>query len=215
MRNVLTKKGTTMITSLRTKYAARTQDRDDRGSVLILAMIFVLVASMAMLALAGWTTTSLNATNAFTSARNSQYAASGAVTVAENSIRYATLLSPTQAQNVATPLGYCWQPANNSNISQLTTDNVTIAVWCTTTENLASSSTRVVDFYACESDLPDSASATDVAAAGALCQQAPLLHARVTYDDYPPGGSTPLSSQCSTWCGQGTTLNLWKWSPTV
>jgi hypothetical protein len=201
------------MTSLRNRLAKRQEAApDERGSILILALVFITAVSLVLLALASWTTNDLTNSTNFANARNANYAASGTTTVAINSIRYATLLSAGQAQNTATALSYCWQPSASPAVSQLTTDGVTIAVWCSTVEDLASASTRVVSFYACKSTLTASSSASTISAAATACAASPLLYAQVTYDDYPPGGSTPLTTQCSTWCGQGTTLNSWKWA---
>jgi hypothetical protein len=187
---------------------------DERGSVLILALIFLVVISMTIGALASWTMNDLNNTTAFTSARATHYSASSVTNVAIQSIRYATLLPSNQTQNVATALGECWAPAAGGPpaVSQLTTNNVTVAVWCSTVENLKSAQTRVVDLYACVSTLSGSSSPSTVTATATACQSAPLLHVQVTFDDYPPGGGSLLVSQCSTWCGEGITLDTWSWA---
>jgi hypothetical protein len=187
---------------------------DERGSILILGMIFLIVISMTIASLASWTMNDLNNTNAFTNARATTYASTSVVNVAVQSIRYA--IDPTGrgfTQNTVTALGECWNPAAGgpAGVSQLTTDNVTVAVWCQTVENLNSPATRVVDLYACVSTLTSASSTAIINAAASDCQSSPRLHVEVTFDDYPPGGSPPLTTQCTTWCGDGTSLDTWVW----
>lgn len=187
---------------------------DERGSILILGMIFLIVISMTIASLANWTMNDLNNTTTFTNARATTYAATSVANVAVQSIRYA--IDPTGVtltQNVATPLGECWVPASGgpTGVSQLTTDGITVAIWCSTVENLNSPATRVVDFYACVSTLTAASTAGEISTAASDCEANPRLHVEVTFDDYPPGGSSPLTTQCSTWCGDGTSLDTWVW----
>ena len=181
-------------------------DGDERGSILILAMIFIVVVSVTVLTLANWTTSDLNNSTQFTNARSTDYATSSVVNVAINSIRYTPLPAATPTQNTPTALGECWTPESGT-VSQLTTVensiNYTVTAWCTTTENLASANTRVVDIYACLSTVTASA-----------CEISPLLHVEVTFDDYPAGDAPLDTTQCSTTttCGQSVTINKWDWA---
>ena len=178
----------------------RERGRDQKGAVLILALAYIVIVSVMVAVLTTWATNDLNNSTKFSSARSMDYAASSAVEVAINSIRYYpnTLILPTQTLN-ANPPSYCWQPATNG-ASTLTTDGFTISVWCSTAEDLGSAQTRTVTFSACLSTV----SATN-------CAATPLLQAIVIFDDYPSGGSTPLKTQCSTYCGDGATLASWDW----
>lgn len=186
--------------------------RDEVGAVLILAMAYIVTVSLIVMTLSSWATNDLHNTTSFNSTSSLHTAAGSVTNTAIESIRYATLLSNGQAQNVATPLSYCWQPTSGF-VSQLTIDQATVAVWCTSVENLNSAATRVVTFYACQSTLTSSSSSSVVAAAGAACSQpnASILTAVVTYDDYPPGSSPALTQQCSLYCGEGATLTSWVW----
>jgi len=185
---------------------------DERGSILILALIFIVVVAGTLLSLASWVTNDLTNSTAFNNSRNDHYSATSVANVAVDSIRYATLLSSGQTQGVATSPGPCWTPAGNLAFSQLTTDGVTMAAWCSTTENLVNEKTRVVNVYSCPSTLTGTSTTVQINAAASACQTSPFLSVQVTFDDYPPGGSLPLTVQCSTWCGQGETLNKWTWS---
>jgi hypothetical protein len=183
--------------------------RSERGAVLILALIYIVSISVIVGALTTWALNDLNNTKAFHSASALDYAATSAVEVAVQSIRYAPLYSETMSPS----LGYCWTPAAGY-VSQLTVNNDTVAVWCSTVESLASAQTRVVTFYACKSTLTSSSSSPTVLAAAVACSgpNSDILTAKVTFDDYPPGGSAPLISTCTQACGQSATTDKWSFT---
>ena len=191
---------------------ARSGRRDEQGAILVLALIYIFAVGLIVAALATWASNDLKNTAKFTSARATSYSATAAMNVAIQSMRYHSQLSGNVTQNVATPLSYCWTPVGNPQVSQLTTNGVTVAVWCSTVENLASAATRVVTFSACQSTLNASSSAGAISSAASACAASPLLQAVVTFDDYPPGGSAPLTTQCTTWCGEGSTIDTWIWA---
>jgi hypothetical protein len=142
-----------------------------------------------------------NSTN-FKSARSLHYAATSATNVAIQSIRYTPLLSTNQTLN-ASPPGICWGSGTTSELTGI--DGVGgMAVWCSTKWTPTSAATRVVTFSTC----------LDTVGAAA-CAAKPLLQAVVTYDDYPPGISSPTSVQCFTFCGTSMTVNNWVWLPVV
>ena len=89
--------------------------------------------------IATWATNDLNNTAKFTSARTLQYAFNGATEVAVQNIRYTPLLATT----VPGPAS-CWTGGSSVQI-----DNQNIDVWCSTSYNPTSPSTRVVTFNAC------------------------------------------------------------------
>jgi hypothetical protein len=173
--------------------------RDESGAVIILALVFLVAVSVMVLALAGSTSNDLANSLNFTSARTVDNAASNAIDVAIESMRYTPLLtagSTDQTLN-ASPPSYCWGGPGNSQLAN-------IDVWCSTVWNPASANTRVVTFSACQST------------AGAVaCALHPLLQAVVTFDDYPVGVSAPNTAQCAVYCGTGMTVNSLIWSPAV
>jgi hypothetical protein len=185
--------------------------RDERGSSLILALIYIVSVSLIVGALADWTMNDLNNTRTFQSASSLEYAATSATQVAIQSIRYTPLYSET-ASNIAPGIGYCWTPASGSYLSQLNNFNgFNVTVWCSTVENLASANTRKVSFYACKTPSPAPTNITTADADGLLCSETPLLYAQVAYDDYLPGATT-LSSTCvNPNCGYGATELQWTW----
>ena len=181
-------------------------DRDETGAVLILALAFILAIGLVVGTLAAWASNSLRNTTQFQSASELHYALSSATNTAVESIRYSPLPSnPTLAENngQATPIGECWTPSSGS-ASTLTVDGYSVAVWCTTTIDLAQNTTRVVSLFTCLSTVN-----------AAQCAAAPLLAAQVTYDDYPTGGGVTLTEQCNLEngaCGFGQTLDYWTWN---
>jgi hypothetical protein len=183
---------------------------DESGAVLILALIYLVSVLIVVTALTGWVTNDLNNTAHFSSASSTTSAVGGTMNVAIASIRTTPLLPDSQTQGVASPLTYCWTP-DSGYVSEQTLDNTTVAVWCSTVENLSSTNTRVVSLYACPTTLTPASSSSDAAAAATQCQSSPRLQTVVTFDDYPPGGSSALTKQCTLWCGQGMYMQSWVW----
>jgi hypothetical protein len=173
---------------------------DERGAMLIMALVYLVAVSMVVLPLCGWAMNDLNNTTHFDNTRNLHFAAQSVAEVGIQSIRYNTGLTNSQAQNTPTALAPCWTPVSDT-VSEETVNNIAITVWCTTTENLSSSSTRVVTVYACPSG-----------GSSATCAADPTLTGVVTFDDYPPSGTAPLTVQCTLWCGAGSTLVSWSWA---
>ena len=72
------------------------------------------------------------------------------------SIRYKPIPARRQPQGVATAVSYCWSPPSvingSTQVSDLTIDGYTVAVWCSTIEELSSSDTRDVLLYACRDE---------------------------------------------------------------
>jgi hypothetical protein len=205
--------------SRRTESRGGRGPESDRGSVLILALVYIVAISLIVGALATWALNDLNNTTHFDNASASDYAISGATEVAIQSIRYTPIVPQTAFPwtGTGTPpdVGYCWQPASpgNAYVSQVTIDSDQVAVWCSTVQNLASSSTRVVTLYACASSLTSSSSETAVLLAGNACQQNPALTATVAFNDYPAGDSNPLTQTCGPGdCGYGAITEEWNWA---
>lgn len=178
------------------------KEESERGAVLILALVYIVVIGLTVAALTNWASNDLNNTTKFQDASSEHYALSSAMDTAIESERYAPVpTNPGSGQYGGTPLGECWQPASGT--YQITVNNYSIAVWCTAEINLSSSSTRTLTAYACPSSLSSSA-----------CEAAPSLTAVVTYDDYPDPAGTQLTSQCNVnggQCGYSETLVSWTW----
>lgn len=205
---------------------------DETGAVLILALVYIIVISITVGALAYWATNGLNNTTQFYTGAQLQYAASAAVQTAVQSIQTApqpgdpdatqmyngvsveiqnivhTVAGTTYPLYTSSP-GVCWNNAAGTvTVSSLTFySTLTIDVFCSTVENLSHSvganGTRVVTISACQY----SASLT-----GTSCASSPLLQAVFSFDDYPSGGGSLLTQQCNVEglaCGEGSTELSW------
>lgn len=178
---------------------------NETGAVLILALIFLGVVGMVVGSLATWATNDLNNTTQFTSARTLQYAVSSTMNNAIENIRYTPLLGAGQTLS-ASPPAACW---GTGSTSELTVNNVNVAVWCSTAWNAPSAQTRIVTFSACP--ITPSQSGLSASALATACVANPTLTSIVTYGDYPPGFSAPNTSQCIVYCGTSMTINSWVW----
>lgn len=171
-------------------------DHNDAGAILILALVFLIVVSATVAVLTTWASNDLKNTNNFQDAQSMDYAVTSAMETAINSIRYTPLVGTNQTLN-ASPPNYCW---GTSAPSSLTTDGVSVAVWCSTFQDLQSQQTRTVTLSACKSSV-----------SAAACSSTPTLQAVVIFNDYPPSGATVLTQSCTTYCGEGATLESWDW----
>ncbi len=181
----------------------RRGSKDESGAILILALVYIVVVSVIVLAMSSWATNDLKNTTVFTNVNSTNYAATSATDVAIQSIRYNPIPSSTPGGGAPTPYAECWVPTSGT-VSQLTVDNVNIEEWCSTTENLASPQTRVVTLDAC------------VGSGAASVCSSPWLVAVVAFNDYPPGGQPLLPTQCNLMaqktCGEGVTIESWTWN---
>ena len=211
-----------------TRRVSEHRENDERGAILLLALIYIVAVSVFVGALAYWATNDLNNTSEFFSASQIQYAASSATDVAVQAIRYFPQ-PPNPTANVyasvptGTPLpvtgsgysspGTCWsvtgstvEPAGAAaGTSSITIGGDTLTTWCSTIEILSQSTgnsgTRVVTVNTCLASQTAS-----------QCVAAPLLTAIVSFDDYPVGGGLALTSQCNVegvTCGEGSTIISW------
>jgi hypothetical protein len=162
-------------------------------------MVYIIVVSTIVGALASWTMNDLHNTKNFSSVQSLQSVATSATEVAIQSIRYTPLLGANQTVN-ANPPSYCWGSSAPSQFTVPAFPSLTMDVWCSTVWNPLTAQSRVVTFSTCLSSYSNSA-----------CADSPLLQAVVTFDDYPSTGSAPIQGPCSLWCGIGMTLNSWVW----
>jgi hypothetical protein len=196
-------------TSRRTRAQGRRRHEDERGSSLILALIYIVSISLIVGALADWAMNDLTNTTHFQNASSLDNAVSGATEVAIQSIRY----YPNYG-NTNTTYGACWNLTGSNLASAVTINNDLVAVWCFTVEKLLSPSTRYVTFIACPETALALSTAPNVSAAESSCQGHPTLLAAVTFDDYPSGGGGLLTQTCSGGqgvCGFAATTNQWTW----
>src|SRR6202035_2183700 len=117
---------------------------DERGAVLLLALIMLTVGIIAIGALAFQVTNDLTSTKKFQQTRSLQYAAKSATNLAIQNIRYTPLLrtaSPAQSTLNASPPVACWVSSGESSLASI--DGVpSMASWCTTSWTPTSGVTR-------------------------------------------------------------------------
>jgi IPT/TIG domain-containing protein len=192
------------------RWESRRKDaaRDEVGAALILALVFLVAVSGMVLALAGSTSNNLLNSVHFTATRTVDNAASNAIEVAVQSIRYTpTLETSGIAQTLnASPPSYCWGSGPSSSFQSPNSTTTVIDAWCSTAWTPSSTNSRVVTLSACP---------TFVTTDAATCALHPLLQEVVTFDDYPAGVSAPNSGQCAVYCGTGITVDSLLWSPSV
>jgi hypothetical protein len=162
----------------------------ENGSVLVLALVFLVTVSLIVLALLSWAGNNIMNVAAFKTDRSFRYATGAATEVAIQGVRYNfTNTTP----NPANP------PSCLSSLAiTIPVDNQSVNVWCSTIWTPASTNnvTRQVTISACPTTLA-SCSATN-----------PYLQAVVSFDDYGAGViATP--TPCSTTCGSSMTVNSW------
>jgi hypothetical protein len=188
----------------RPEVGGRGDPRGEAGAILILALIYIIVVSLVVAALTTWASSDLNNTTKFNSVSALHYAASSATEVAIQSMRFNPIPQATPTGGVTSAIGECWVPLSGPT-STLVVDQVSVTVWCTSTENLNSPNTRVVDLYTCLSTVTSSS-----------CQSHSVVAAVVDFNDYPPGGLPTMTVQCNfltpQTCGNGITLASWDWN---
>ena len=196
--------------SLRRALATRAGG-SERGAILLLALGFIVAASLIVLALASWATNDLNNTKTFVTVSQTQQDARSTANVAIGSIRYHPLLGTGQTLN---QFSYCWGTSGPSTQSfNFTTEGVgansvshatiTMVAYCSTAFTPQSAVSRTVTVDVCPYT-----SATTMSA----CTTNPYLQAIVQFDDYPNNSTTAvITGVCSTWCGQGQTITSWIW----
>ncbi len=183
---------------------------DEKGSILVIALVYVVAVSLIVVALGSWASNDLANTSKFVAATQMEASARSTAEVAINNIRYSPLIGANQTLD-ASPPSYCWgssAPSSQSftyqNGSSTNTTSYTYSAWCSTSWNPLSAASRVVNIYVCLAKFT-----------AAECANAPFLQVVVTFDDYPSGSvSAPIQGVCTIWCGEGMTINSWDWSAT-
>jgi hypothetical protein len=172
-----------------------------------LALVFVVSISLIVGSLANWIMNDLNNTTNFNNTSSLDYAVTGTMEVAIQSIRYTPLLPASPPQKVWTTLGPCWTPGSVSELTGANAINgISVAVWCTTYPNYSTAQTRTVTFYACQENVSNSLTS-------AACLANPTLEAIVVFDDYPVGGAYSPNTCLggASYCGFSATTQKWTW----
>jgi len=178
------------------------QAPNDAGSILLLALIFVMMVSVALLAIVNMSGDDLLNTTNLKGERGLEFAVDGATTAAVQSVRNSYLGYGNGSRGTSgascTPQG-----------APMTINGYTVVVDCTNDRYNppgpnASAQTRIVTFYACEGTNSD-------ALITSYCTDANrFLQAQVTFDDYASNGTYDCSGpgQIAT-CGSGEQIDSW------
>lgn len=184
--------------------------RNERGSSLILALVYIVAISLIVGGLTDWAMNDLSNTTKFQSAVSTQNAVSGATEVAIQSIRYYPMYPSTAAGTGSTPnFNFCFNPQSGTNASAVQINGIWVAVWCSTVATPTAPISRTVTFVACTES-----SGTVGGSALSNCEASPYLKAVVGFGDYPSGGGGLNQNVCSggtSFCGFSATTTQWTW----
>jgi hypothetical protein len=168
---------------------------------LILALVFVFAVGLLILALASLTSNSMLATSNARAQRTSLNDAETATMTAMQYLRsnyggavYDGGITPQSCLPSTAKL-----PASDPRVPN---QKSTVSLWCVGNANPSSSATRVVDFYACRANttfpLCTAANSTNL-----------ILHAQVSYNDFPASGVLSCDPTSNSTCGTAMTVNTW------
>ena len=173
------------------------RNRGEEGSSLVLAIVFLTVVSIVMLALVQWVGNDLTNTAKFTSAQSFQSTANSAAELALQNVRY----NFVGATLNASPPVPCWTTAPSPSLLSL--NGQSVDAWCSTSWTIGISESRVVTISICLS----SVSATS-------CASTPLLGVIATFHDFEKStGISTCSPKSTTNCGTTMTIDSWVFSP--
>ena len=160
----------------------------DSGSALLLAIAFLFITSLVVLALISWSGNSLADTTSLNSSSSLEYATSGAVELEIQNLRY-TYQAATSGAIACTP----------GSGSSYTLNSTSVSVYCVIVHNPYSASTRVVNLYACSS-----------ATSQATCVASPYLQSTVSFNDYNLSDQDQCTSTSNeTSCGTAMAFTGW------
>ncbi len=195
--------------------------RDEAGASLVLALLFLVVIGLIVGGLASWTANDLSDAVVFQNARSAEFALNSATQLAVQNIRYVPLISSNSVLGTdetlnASPPEYCWDPGpagpGGNAGTELTTQGDTVAVWCSTQWNPASTATRKVTIDACLISPSVSITTSNWQGLSTGCAQSPNLQTVVSFDDYQSNLSS--TSPCTSTCGTGMTIDSSSAGPT-
>ncbi len=171
--------------------------RDETGTSLILALVFVFAIGMVLVALGGLAANALLNTSNSRAERTSAQDAENAITIAMQYLRYNPAPDPDAAPSCL--------PPNPTILSADPNNSATnpVQVYCTVTVSPTEPQTRVVEFYACGWGSSVSA-----------CETSNLiLQAEVVYNDLNVQGIDDCyvegSTTVTTSCGMTMNVDLW------
>ena len=166
----------------------RLRNDESRGSSLMLALIFLTVSSLIVMALVSWVGNSLVDTVHFNAASSLEYATGGVAQIEIQNLRY-TYQNATSGTVACTPGGG----------SSFALNGTPVSAWCSFVHNPFSASTRVATVYVCSSAISQSS-----------CVAFPYLQATASFNDYTltdTDNCTSTSNETS--CGTAMSITGW------
>lgn len=183
--------------------------RNDEGAVLILALIFMLIVSLAIYGLVTFGGVGILNATSLKGQRSLEYAADGATSTAIQAVRYSPYAFSNPQPESCLPDGAELQLTSSSNEASgtnfITINDVTMGVDCIA--SIASTTpqfTRVVTFYAC---LQPNAPTTPTACVASNS----IVAATVDFEDVNSSGvdNCSVSSDTLSTCGMGEEVASW------
>lgn len=169
--------------------------------MLILAMIFLVAISIAILSLSNWTASALNDSLQFHNTSERLYAAEGATQIAIRASRY-TYLNGVDSSNP--PNGYIC-PGTSSPVQ---INSYWVQDWCSTFfYPTAGTLTRTITLTACQVSSGSSALATDCAGTSQALLTAVINIDDITTPNESPVPCTSISNEST--CGAYMTISSW------
>ena len=174
--------------------------RDERGAVLILALVFLVAVSLVIMSLVQLAGSNLVATVQFDNALTMKSWSNSVADVALQNVRY-NFATNTLEASAPVP---CWGSSTSASLTDSPVNStLTMSAWCTTAWNPFSSVTRVVTVSVCQGGIT-----------AVECANRPLLEVVAEMNDYPnqfgPANCVPGTIQSSTsTCGTGMTIQSW------
>lgn len=175
---------------------AQRGNREDDGTSLILALVFITAIGLLFIAILNFATGALTNTVNLRTQRGLEFAADGAVNA---SAQWARSTCPDTANTATYPCAAMFSspPAKcmPNNVGSMSFNTFTLSVYCS---GAAAPGKRFVDFYACTTG---TCSATNS-----------VLHANITFFDSDPSGGVECSGTGPTptsTCGISMKINSW------
>jgi len=177
--------------------------RGEEGSSLVLAIVFLTVVSVVMIALVQWVGNDLRNTAKFTAAQSFQSTANSAGEIALQNVRYNFMAATLNAS----PPAPCWTVSPSPSLLLL--NGQSVDAWCSTSWTTGSLESRVVTIAICLSTV-----------SAANCAVTPLLQVIASFGDFEKTTgisscspvATPVDSKTTT-CGTTMTIASWAFSP--
>jgi hypothetical protein len=161
---------------------------DERGAVLILALIFVVIVGTVVTGLLAWSGNNIKNAVHFKSTRSALYSAGGATQVAIWDIRYSNAFAPGQAA-----------AACSADTNPFTINGQPIVAWCSPLAPVAGGRAVSVTAF----------TASQCTNGHAPCIGTPYIAAQVTFNDFSNANQHACPPTTSNSCGTGMTVNSW------